>query len=567
VVNTAETAAKIFTMPQISALSIRFRALRRAYPMSPITLTCITIVYLLCAANNTFWSIGNEVFSGHPLSFAGFAIAIFFLTLAFFSTFGFPWTVKPFLIFVLLLSAVTSYYMDTLGVIIDRDMIQNVMVTTVTESKHLLTFGFVTHVVLFGVLPAILIGCTKVKRIGTIKTVVLPIFTVLLSLALAAGLLMADLKTYSSILRERKDYMSSFQPSAPIVGAIRYAKMMARSANVTVVAVGEDAVKGAAYSPNRKPVLTIVVAGETARTQNFSLNGYGVETNPMLAKLPVVSFTDVNSCGTATATSLPCMFSHLTREDYSYQKGISNESVLDVLDHAGLHVEWWDNNTGDKGIARRVTSRSLTHTENAEFCASGECTDEIFMQALQDYASTITQDTVLVLHQIGSHGPTYYLRYPEEFEKFKPACRTAEFKNCTPEEITNAYDNTIAYTDQILADTIAFLDAQDQLSTALLYISDHGESLGEGGLYLHGSPYFMAPEHQTKVPMILWMSQTFKNQFGIDNGCLTAKADNALSHANLFHSLLGMLDIQTGVRNPDLDLFASCRNLQKIVEN
>ena len=564
-VSDAETAAEIYTMPQITRLNARFQALRHAYPISPIALTCLTIVYIFCAANATFWSIGGDVFAGHAVSFAGFVAAVFFLTLAFFAAFGFPWTVKPFLIFMVILSAVTSYYMDRLGVIIDRDMIQNVMVTTITESKHLLTFGFVSHVLLFGVLPAAIIACVKIRPGSMTRTIALPLVTSVLSFALAAGLLMTDLKTYSSILRERKDYMSSFQPGMPIVGAIRYAKMMARSANVSVAAVGEDATKGIGYGADRKPMLTIVVAGETARAQNFSLNGYDVETNPMLAQLPVISFTDVDSCGTATATSLPCMFSKFTRDDYSYQKGISHENVLDVLDHAGLHVEWWDNNTGDKGIARRATTRSLTHTENAEFCAAGECMDGIFMQALQNYASTITQDTVLVLHQIGSHGPTYYLRYPEEFEKFTPACRTAEFKNCTPEEITNAYDNTIAYTDQILAETIAFLEAQDQLSTALLYVSDHGESLGESGLYLHGSPYFMAPEYQTKVPMILWMSQTFKSQFGIDNGCLTAKTDTPLSHDNLFHSLLGMLDIQTNVRNPDLDLFSSCRNQQKVV--
>ena len=566
-VSAAKTVEKNSTMSQFTLLSARHQTLRLSYPISPIALTCITIVYIFWAANSTFWSIGVDVFAGNALSFTGFVAAVFFLTLAFFATFGFPWTVKPFLIFMVILSAVTSYYMDTLGVIVDRDMIQNVMVTTMTESKHLLTFGFISHVVMFGVLPAVLIACAKIKRVSTLKTIAMPMITFTLSFALAAGLLMTDLKAYSSILRERKDFMSSFQPGAPVVGAIRYAKMMARSANVVVAAVGEDAVKGASYGVDRKPVLTIVIAGETARAQNFSLNGYGVETNPMLAKLPVISFTDVSSCGTATATSLPCMFSKFNREEYSYQKGISHQSVLDVLDHAGMHVEWWDNNTGDKGIADRVTSRSLTHTDNAEFCAAGECMDGIFMQALQDYASAITQDTVLVLHQIGSHGPTYYLRYPEKFEKFKPACRTAEFKNCTPEEVANAYDNTIAYTDQILADTIAFLDAQVQLSTALLYISDHGESLGEGGLYLHGSPYFMAPEHQTRVPMILWMSQTFQSQFGIDKGCLSAKTDSALSHDNLFHSLLGMLDIQTDVRNPDLDLFAACRTLQKVAEN
>ena len=189
------------------------------------------------------------------------------------------------------------------------------------------------------------------------------------------------------------------------------------------------------------------------------------------------------------------------------------------------------------------------------------------MQALKDYAQTITQDTVLVLHQIGSHGPTYYLRYPQEFERFTPACRTAEFKNCTAAEITNVYDNTIAYTDEILAQTIEMLQSQAGLTTALLYISDHGESLGENGLYLHGSPYFMAPVTQTKVPMILWMSDAFQEKFAVDQDCLAAKKDAEFSHDNLFHSLLGMLDVQTRERKPALDIFASCDTDQKLASN
>ena len=402
--------------------------------------------------------------------------------------------------------------MDSLGVIIDRDMIQNAAVTTFTESKHLITLGFVTHVVVFGILPAIVLLSVKIKSQGRLKTFGVPVLTILLSLSLFAGLLMADLKSYASILRERKDFMSSFQPGAPLVGAIRYVKLMSRTANVTVAPVGQDAKKGASYVMGGKPVLTIVVAGETARAQNFSLNGYGVDTNPKLAMLPIINFSDVSSCGTATAVSLPCMFSKYGRDDFSYEKGVSNENLVDVLGYAGLNVEWWDNNTGDKGISDRAVSRSFTHTENDEFCAVGECMDGIFIQALKEYAQTITTDTVLVLHDIGSHGPTYYLRYPEEFERFTPACRTAEFKNCTPEEITNAYDNSIAYTDEILAQTIEFLRAEDQLTTALLYVSDHGESLGEAGLYLHGAPYFLAPEFQIKVPMILWMSDGFQDK-------------------------------------------------------
>lgn len=233
------------------------------------------------------------------------------------------------------------------------------------------------------------------------------------------------------------------------------------------------------------------------------------------------------------------------------------------MHHAGLNVEWWDNNTGDKGIAARLPKRSLTNSQSTEFCGVGECTDGIFLAQLEAYVHTITEDTVLVLHQIGSHGPTYHLRYPPEFEIFKPSCRTAEFKDCTPEEISNAYDNTIAYTDHVLSQTIDFLRAQDGLSTSLLYVSDHGESLGEAGLYLHGTPYFMAPEEQTKVPMVLWMSEAFKTQFGISQDCLAAKAGDALSHDNLFHSVLGLLDVRTTVYQADLDLLAGCRALRQ----
>lgn len=377
---------------------------------------------------------------------------------------------------------------------------------------------------------------------------------------------MSDLKSYASILRERKDFMSSYQPGAPLVGAIRYAKMMSRSANLVLTSTGTDARGGSAYDAPQKPMLTVVVAGETARAQDFSLNGYGVDTNPELSKLPIINFSNTQSCGTATAVSLPCMFSKYSRDDYSFEKGTSTENVLDVFGHAGLQVEWWDNNTGDKAIAARFKTRRFNDLTDPEFCATGECIDGIFLEPLKDYIASIKQDTVLVLHQIGSHGPTYYQRYPAAFERFIPACRTAEFKKCTPQEITNAYDNTIAYTDQILAQTIKMLAANEALATSLLYVSDHGESLGERGLYLHGAPYFMAPDTQTHVPMLLWMSDAFRTRFGIDESCVAEQKDKPLSHDNLFHSLLGMLDINTAERNPDLDIFASCKTNTEVAK-
>lgn len=554
-------------MTTCQSFRVRFADLRNAYPVSPIVLIILTVALVFSMDNSTFWNIATGLFDGHPLSYAGYMLAVFFLTVAAFSLFGFPWLVQPFLIFIIMLSAVTSYYMDTLGVIMDRDMIQNVMVTTVAESRHLITVGFVTHVLVYGLLPAIPMALVKVRRFGRLRTVAMPVLSFIICLSLALGLLVGDMKAYASILRERKDFMSSFQPGAPIVGAIRYARMISRSANATVEPIGKDVTKGPAYLSGTKPVLTIVVAGETARSQNFSLNGYEVPTNPKLAERPVVSFEKVSSCGTATAVSLPCMFSHFTRDTYSYEQGVSHENLLDVFSHAGLHVEWWDNNTGHKGIADRVASRSFAQAKDEAFCAAGECTDGIFIQALKDYAATLTEDTVLVLHQIGSHGPTYHLRYPGEFERFTPSCRTAEFKNCSRGEIINAYDNTIAYTDEVLAQTIDLLEQEQGLATALLYVSDHGESLGESGLYLHGSPYFMAPEFQTTVPMILWMSEAFQDRFDIDQDCVSAKSDSALSHDNLFHSLLGMLDLQTAEHDPALDIFASCKGMKKVAIN
>lgn len=538
--------------------------LRDSFTLSPIALSAWILVFLFATANHTFWMIGAEVFFGHGLAFSGFVLALFLLMLSIFSLFGFPWVLKPFLVVIVVLSAVSSYYVDTLGIVVDRDMIQNVAVTTFAESKHLITLGFVLHLVVFGLVPAAIILTIRPKPQGMLRTLATPLVGFVVGMSLAVGVLALDMKSYAAVVRERKDLLSSFQPGAPLLGIVRYARMVSKVRKDVIAPIGEDAVKGSSYGAGANPVLAVVVVGETARSQNFSLNGYNVKTNPRLADLPVVSFSNVHSCGTATAVSLPCMFSSFGRGRYTYERGVSTENVLDVFKHAGFHLEWWDNNTGHKGAADRIESKSFVSMSVPEFCGQGECTDGVFLGALQNYAETIVQDTVLVLHQIGSHGPAYYLRYPAAFERFTPSCRTAEFMNCTPEEIVNSYDNTIAYTDEFLAEAIGVLNRQSRADTVLMYVSDHGESLGEGGLFLHGAPYFMAPEYQTKVPMIVWLSDRFSQRFSIDKSCLADQRDTELSHDNLFHSLLGMLDVSTDVRDAGLDIFARCMKDDKV---
>jgi lipid A ethanolaminephosphotransferase len=180
---------------------------------------------------------------------------------------------------------------------------------------------------------------------------------------------------------------------------------------------------------------------------------------------------------------------------------------------------------------------------------------------LQDYIDSLTENAVIVLHADGSHGPEYYDRYPKEQERFTPVCRTNQLGSCSSEELVNVYDNTILYTDHFLAQVVALLKKnQDAYNTSMLYVSDHGESLGENGMYLHAAPYAIAPQAQVHVPMVMWFGPSTLSEAGIDRRCVQAKRDQAdLSHDNLFHSVLGLLGVQTSVYQPALDIFNSCQ--------
>ncbi|NBE06120.1 phosphoethanolamine transferase [Paragemmobacter ruber] len=515
--------------------------------------------FIMAADNQTFWRRSLEVFDGNLLQLAGWGGAVSMLTLLTLSLPGFRWLLRPMAAFLLILASVTSYFMDRLGIIIDREMIQNAMLTTMSESKHLMTWSFVAQVIIWGVLPAVVALWVRVRRGPLLGDTLRWGLTVAVTLAVFAGLLFSDFKAYSAVAREHKEVLASYQPGAALSGAVRYAKMMLKAKNVVVSPVGLDAHKGQRISTLAKPVLTVVFVGETARAQNFALNGYDRPTTPELERRGVINFTDVTSCGTSTAVSVPCMMSNLTRDGYSYNRSIRQENLIDVLHHADVDVLWWDNNTGDQGVAARITkARRMTAADDPEACVAGECTDAVFLGPLKQALPTITRDTVLFVHMIGSHGPSYYLRYPPSAEYFTPACRTAEFADCTVQEIVNAYDNSIRFTDTVIARTIDLLSAQTNIAPAVLYLSDHGESLGEDGLYLHAAPYFMAPATQTTVPMMMWLPDSYTSGLAVQRNCIEAKAGQSQSHDNLFHTVLGLMDIETEARDPSLDLISGC---------
>ncbi|MFN3722203.1 MAG: phosphoethanolamine transferase [Paracoccaceae bacterium] len=526
-----------------------------------VTQTVLNLViasYIMAVLNTGFWARVVQIFPNAIVQQALFGLGIWALTLLVLELLG-PWRLqRPVAAVLILIAAGAHYYERTFGVLIDREMVRNVFETTMTESRHLITGAAIMQIGLLGVLPAALVFWPRVRRLGVWHQMWRWPLGVALSFAVLTGALFTDYKAFSAALRERHDLMGAYQPGASLTATVRYVREQLKTADPVAKPLGTDAKPGPLLAAADKPVLLVIFAGETARAQNFGLNGYARDTTPELRARGVINYSDTNACGTSTAVSLPCMFSRLTQANYSRTNFLSEENLLDVLAHAGMAVEWHDNNTGDQRIAPRTGWARVDATLAPDACAV-ECTDEVFLPLIADRLATITQNTVLVLHMIGSHGPAYHLRFPPARAVFQPECQTAQFSNCTVDQIVNSYDNTIVETDFVLARTIDLMAQTDRVRSAMIYLSDHGESLGEDGLYLHAAPRFMAPDVQTKVPFVLWLGESFQTAMQLNGDCLRNAAAKPVSHDNLFHSVLGLLDVATSVRDPALDLIGTCR--------
>ena len=473
--------------------------------------------------------------------------------------FALPYLWKPAAVVLLLAAAVCSHFMDAYGAVIDHSMVQNVMETDLREAGDLTTTSLVLRVLVFGVLPALLLVRMRLRWAGWRREAALRAALVAASLVLITGAIASEYKEFSLIGRGHSELRLLINPTSPLYALYRY--WHKRPAAAQVEAIGTDARRVVPAAGGRR-TLVVLVVGETARAANFSLGGYARATNPRLAALPVIYFDDVESCGTTTAVSVPCMFSHYGRKRYSDAKAKSHESLLDVVQRTGVSVRWRDNNSGCKGACDRVARERGTELRHPAHCVGDDCFDEVLLEGLPAWIDALPGDGLLVLHQQGSHGPAYYKRSPPAFKRFTPECATAAVEGCSREAIVNAYDNSILYTDFVLSRLIAMLENDaDRFDIAMLYVSDHGESLGEDGLYLHGLPWLLAPDVQKQVPMVLWLSEGFAGGRSIDRACLARRRHESFSHDHLFHSVLGLFDVRTQIYAPELDLFAPCRLL------
>lgn len=519
-------------------------------PRTQSTLIIGTSLFIVLFSNVSFFKHVLEVYPFDSI-YAPFVISqglvlSLFLVLLF-SLLSWKYITKPLLIVMLMVAAVANYFMQTYNIIIDATMIENTVQTDINEASDLMSWKLFAYVILLGVLPSYFIYKTPVVYHGIKKDLFSKLKLSAGSFALIFVVMLPFSKHYTSFFREHKILRSYTNPTYGLYALGSYIKAQAKDSNTPLVQTGLDA----KIEPREKRKVVIMVVGEAARADHFSLNGYQRETNPLVKKEEIIDFPNMHSCGTATAISVPCMFSVYDRSDYETQKGLHTENVLDVLSHAGVEVIWRDNNSNSKGVADRVRYENYKTPENNTIC-EGECRDEGMLVSLVQRIEESDKDMIIVLHQMGEHGPAYYKRYPKEFERFTPTCQTNQLEACSQEEIANAYDNALLYTDYFLSQTIQLLKKYEEtIDTAMFYMADHGESLGEGGFYLHGLPYFIAPDAQKHVGSVLWLGKDFP----LDKEKLGKIASNEFSQDNLFSTLLGLFDVQTEVYKKEMDMF------------
>lgn len=469
-------------------------------------------------------------------------------------------SVKPIICLMLVMTSLASYFMLAYGVVIDPSMITNTLQTDVHEAGALFSPWLVVSLVLLAVLPGLIVWRITLKSMPWQRLALRNLGTAGAALALALLVALAAFQPLSSAMRNHKHLRYLMNPLNSVWALGRVATEPLRRSSGELEAIALDA---QAPPASARPPLLVLVLGETARSANFSLNGYARPTNTELEKRGAISFANAWSCGTSTAASVPCMFSAIGREGFA-DRPRDQENVLDVLQRAGLAVMWIDNQSGCKGVCERIPNVNVSTSQHPTLCASGECLDGILLEGLDAQwrslpAERRARGTVLVLHTMGSHGPAYSKRSPPSAKKFLPECTTVNLQDCSKEGLLNAYDNSIAYTDQVLGGVIDWLKTQEAAhDTAMVYLSDHGESLGEKNIYLHGMPYAFAPEVQKKIPWVTWLSPGFAKSRDLHVDCLRARAQAEVTHDYLFHSLIGLMRVQTQAYRSSQDAYDPC---------
>ena len=512
-------------------------------------------LYFLLFYNFTFYSKTLAVYpfnAENAYSLISLTIVLFCMINLVLNVLRFKFIFKYLLYVLFFLSMTAAYVMDSFSVVIDDSMLRSALHTDTKESMDLVNLKWATYFGLLFILPSILLFKTKITYGSNKGEIISRLKSIALSLVVIVLMLLSAGKFYAHFFRTQKVLRYYTNPTYYLYSMGKLASSSLKPNKKEFEFIGKDAQIIEARAERK---LFIFVVGETARRDRFSLNGHTKKTNPLLEKEDAFSFQNVTSCGTSTAVSVPCIFSNLGRANFVVEDASSRENLIDVLAHTkDINILWRDNNSSSKGVADRVKFEDYKSKTLNTKCDDVECRDIGMLVGLQDYIDrTKEKNIVIVLHQMGNHGPAYYKRYPKDYEVFKPVCQTSELSKCSNDEIGNTYDNAILYTDYFLSEVISLLKKNsEKFGTSMFYVSDHGESLGENGVYLHGLPYMMAPKAQIEVPLIMWFGGELSKK--MDYNKLKSKLNSPYSHDNLFHSILGLFNVKTQVYDQEKDI-------------
>jgi len=539
-------------------------AILRSKPVRTEILGLFASLLFTLAYNGAFWSAltsernWSSVDTWYLVFFTGVLITglqwlLFLLVLN-------RWTAKPLLILLAMLTAPAVYFMTHYGVPLNKSMLQNLLETDIREASEFLDWKLLLYLLGYGILPSLVLWNIEIIHSGKMQAAAISRAGFILAALLMIGIgVWPIMNQLVPAMREHKELRFLITPSNYLVSmGEALADLRQTRSNQPLLTIARDAHRNK-NTTTAKPKAFILVIGETVRADNWGLNGYARQTTPELAALEVINFRDVTSCGTDTATSLPCMFSIQGRHNFDAGLIHDSESLLHVMNRTGITVYWRENQAGCKGVCDSFLVENLSSESDPSLCNGERCFDGILLRGIKEKIEFARGDVLIVLHMLGNHGPAYYQRYPEEFRRFTPTCDTTDLASCSRVALINTYDNAILYTDHVLAKLIADLKGITTHDTGMLYVSDHGESLGENNLYLHGIPHVFAPREQTHVPMIMWISPDFMADQQLDGACLDRLASTqAVSHDYLIHTLLQLFDIQTMSYEPALDLTATC---------
>jgi lipid A ethanolaminephosphotransferase len=433
---------------------------------------------------------------------------------------------KFLLILFFIISSIAVYFINTYNVIIDKTMIGNILNTRYEESSSFFSSGLIMYLILFGIIPVIFIIKVKIIKVTVKKFLI----NFSLTLLFILSLVYLNSSNWLWIDKNSTKLGALAMPWSYMVNTSRY-YIHKNQENKKEILLPNATIKDSEKS------IAVLVIGESARSENFSLYGYEKPTNPLLSKIENVYSFNASSCATYTTAGVKCILEHKNTSKLY-------EILPNYLYRNNVEVIWRTTNWGEPPIHIK---NIFNKNDLKKGCDGEECNyDEILLNGLKEQISASKKDKILIiLHTSTSHGPTYNKKYPPKFEKFKPVCESVELGKCTPEELMNAYDNTIVYTDYILSSLINTLKQLKEYNSTMLFVSDHGESLGENNLYMHGIPASIAPKEQLEIPFIVWLSDNSKK----------LKPNETLSQNHVFHSVLNFLAIESPIYDENMNIF------------